>query len=140
MKIISITVTVRRAVLCMGTMGVPFSSDMSLLSESFIYKIFIIIQYLFYWRDIYIHIGQCITLTSLYPLVTDNFKEYDYDTKYCLNIIIIIIIIIFIANKTFAVKAIQCNTTLHNIYTCSTFLSMCIWANIMLSPSELNSF
>ena len=23
---------------------------------------------------------------SLYNLVTDNFKEYDFDTEYCLNI------------------------------------------------------
>ena len=25
---------------------------------------------------------------SLYNLVTDNFKEYDFDTEYCLNIYI----------------------------------------------------
>jgi hypothetical protein len=49
---------------------------------------------------------------SLNNLVTDNFKEYDFDTEYCLNIYI---------------------TTL-------LFLNMCIWANIMLSPSEQNSF
>jgi hypothetical protein len=49
---------------------------------------------------------------SLYNLVIDNFKEYDFDTEYCLNIYIT-----DLANKTLAGKAIQYNTTLQNIYT-----------------------
>ena len=28
---------------------------------------------------------------SLYNLVTDNFKEYDFDTEYCLNIYITVL-------------------------------------------------
>ena len=38
---------------------------------------------------------------SLYNLVTDHFKEYDFDTEYCLNILYVIQLSDRVYNVTF---------------------------------------